>query len=89
MHNRNNNSKSIKFKVMWAITRAINQYNQDGDYLVCVFENKPTFQELKKVLPDESDVTIGKLTRGGGRQDTEGGWYFLSELKSGELYEHS
>ena len=74
---------------MWVITRAINQYDQDGDYLVCVFENKPTFQELKKVLPKESDVTIGKLTRGGGRQDVEGEWYFLSELKSGELYEHS
>ena len=74
---------------MWVVTRAINQYNQDGDYLVCVFENKPTFQDLKMVLPNESDVTIGKLTRGGGRQDIEGKWYFLSELKNGELYEHS
>jgi hypothetical protein len=71
---------------MWVVTRAINDYNQDGDYLVCVFENKPTFQDLKKILPYESDVTIGKLTRGGGRHNFEGCWYYLTELKSGELY---
>lgn len=74
---------------MWVVTRSINQYNQEGDYFVCVFENKPTFQELKNVLKNESDATIGKLTRGGGRQDTEEEWYFLTELKSGELYVHS
>ena len=75
---------------MWVVTRAINQYDQDGDYLVCVFENKPTFKDLKKALPNESDVTIGKLlTRGGGRQEYEGEWYFLTEVKSGEKYEHS
>jgi len=71
---------------MWVITRAINQYNQDGDYLVCVFENKPTFQELKKAL-QLNNVTIGKLTRGGGRQGIENEWYFLTELKSGEIYQ--
>jgi len=71
---------------MWVITRAINQYDQDGDYLVSVFENKPTFQDLSKLLPYESAVTIGKLTRGGGRQKYEGEWYYLSELKNGELY---
>lgn len=74
---------------MWIVTRAINQYDQDGDYFVCAFENKPTFKELKKILPNESDVTIGKLTRGGGRQEYEDEWYFLTEVKSGEIYEHS
>jgi len=73
---------------MWVVTRAINQYDQEGDYLVSVFENKPTFQELKKVLPNESDTTIGKLTRGGGRQNIEYEWFFLTELKNGELYVH-
>lgn len=72
---------------MWVVTREINQYDQDGHYLVCVFENKPNFQDLKKVLSDESDVTIGKLTRGGGRQKYEDEWFYLTELKSGELYE--
>ena len=72
---------------MWIVTRAINDYNQDGDYFVCAFEDKPTFQDLKKALPHENDVTIGKLTRGGGRQDIEGNWYYLTEMKNGEVYE--
>ena len=71
---------------MWVVTRAINEYSQDGDYLVCVFESKPTFQELKNVLKSASDATIDNLIKGGGRQDIEYEWYFLSELKSGELY---
>jgi hypothetical protein len=72
---------------MWIVTRAINDYNQDGDYFVCAFEDKPTFQDLKKSLPYENDVTIGKLTRGGGRQDIEDNWYYLTEMKNGEVYE--
>jgi len=71
---------------MWVVTRTINEYNQDGDYLVCVFESKPTFQDLKKVLPGEGDATIGKLTRGGGRERHEDEWFYLKELKPGELY---
>lgn len=74
---------------MWIVTRSINQYNQDGDYFVCAFDNKPTFKELKKILPNKSDATIGKLSRGGGRQEYGYEWYFLTEVKSGELYEHS
>ena len=74
---------------MWVVTTAVNEYDQCGDYLVCIFENKPTFKELKNVLPHESDATIGKLTRGGGRQGSEYQWYFLSELDSGKLYIHS
>ncbi len=71
---------------MWIVTRAINDYNQDGDYFVSAFLDKPTFQDLKKLLQSESDVTIGKLIRGGGRQDFEGNWYYLTEMKNGELY---
>ena len=73
---------------MWIVTRAINQYDQDGDYFVCAFDKKPTFQELKKILGCD-DATIGKLMRGGGRQNLEYEWFFLTELKSGELYTHS
>ena len=71
---------------MWIVTRRINQYDQDGDYFVCAFDSKPTFQDLKNALPNESDVTIGKLTRGGGRQYVEFEWFYLTELKSGEVY---
>jgi hypothetical protein len=72
---------------MWIVTRAINDYNQDGDYFVAAFIDKPTFQDLKRLLPNESDVTIGKLTRGGGRQYDEHNWYYLTEMKNGELYD--
>jgi len=71
---------------MWVVTRAINQYDQDGDYFVAVFHNKPSFKDLKKLLPQENNVTIGKLTRGGGRQEYEGEWFFLTEVKNGQLY---
>jgi len=74
---------------MWILTREINEYNQDGEYFVCAFKEKPTFNDLKKTLKGLSDVTIGKLTRGGGRQDFEGEWYYLSEVKDGELYNHA
>ena len=70
---------------MWVVTRAINQYDQDGHYFVCAFENKPTFQYLKKAL-QLNDVTTGKLTEGGGRQGIEDEWFFLTEIKSGEIY---
>tara|TARA_R110000824_G_C14930189_1_gene648636 strand:- start:101 stop:325 length:225 start_codon:yes stop_codon:yes gene_type:complete len=74
---------------MWIITRALNDYNQDGEYFVCGFTDKPTFQDIKEVLPKESDATIGKLTKGGGRQKVENEWYYLTELKSGEIHSHS
>jgi len=71
---------------MWVITASINAYEQEGDYLVAVYKSKPTFKQLKTLLK-EDDVTIGKLTRGGGRQNYEGSWYHLSELKEGKKYE--
>lgn len=74
---------------IFVVTRAINQYDQDGDYFVAAFLEKPSFQDLKKLLPKENDTTIGKLLRGGGRQKYENEWFFLTEIKSGELYIHS
>jgi len=74
---------------LWIVTRAINDYNQYGEYFVCAFITKPTFKELKNLLPCESDATIGKLTRGGGRQSIEDEWYFLTEQTNGTLYHHN
>ena len=71
----------------WIITRAINQYDQDGEYFVSWFDHKPTFKELKELLPRESVVTLGKLTRGGGRHDYEYEWFYLNEIKQGYLYQ--
>ena len=70
----------------WIVTREVNEYDQDGEYFVSVFDEKPTFKELKEVLPYESDATIGKLTRGGGRQGSEAEWFFLREIKTGTFF---
>ena len=69
---------------MWVGTREINQYDQDGEYFVGVFTGKPTFVQLKEMLCLEGDVTIGKLTRGGGREGTENEWYYLREVEEGK-----
>lgn len=83
-----NREKQQKSKSVWVVTRAINQYNQDGEYLVCVFVRKPSFKELRKILPDETNETIGRLTRGGGRKKTENEWFMLTEIESGEVYKN-
>ena len=72
---------------MWVITRAINQYDQYGDYFECVFENKPTIEQLIKYFGDEE--LAKHVLNGGGRQNIEYSWYFLTEIKSGEQYVHS
>ena len=69
---------------MWIVTRAINQYEQDGEYFVAAYKDKPNFQCLKVLLPGETDATIGKLTRGGGRHEFEGEWFFLFEVSVGQ-----
>jgi len=73
---------------MWIVTKAVNEYNQEGEYFVSSFLNKPTFKQLSKLLPFCSDATIGKLTRGGGRENKEGVWFYLDEVKEGELFNH-
>lgn len=69
---------------MWIVTAEIADYDQAGEYFVAAYNKKPDFQQLKKLLNCESDVTIGKLTRGGGRRSDEYEWYNLIEVKNGE-----
>ncbi|MHA1558483.1 MAG: hypothetical protein ACTSXG_01555 [Alphaproteobacteria bacterium] len=69
---------------MWVVTRKINEYNQDGEYFVAAYTNKPLFQDLKKLLPDKKDAVIERLTRGGGRQRWEEEWFFLTQVNDGE-----
>lgn len=71
---------------MWIVTRTLCQYNQDGDYFVCGFIEKPTFADLKKVLPNQKDTTIRNLEKGGGRLSSEHEWYYLTEVGNGEIY---
>ena len=77
-------------KRLWVIVYHVNEYDQmDDGYFVGAFDHKPTFQDLKKMMPEQSDVTIGKLTRGGGRQGVEYLWYEMIEVNMGERYEEN
>lgn len=86
---------------MWIITRAISQYDQDGHYAYSVFIEKPLREDIRRLLygddynpktedPNLRDVRekyISWLLKGGGRQEVEYEWFFLTEIKSGELYD--
>jgi len=65
---------------MWVVTTEYNDYNQHGEYFLAAFSKKPSFKQLK-ILIQENDVIVGKLTRGGGRHEVEFKWYNLIEVK--------
>ena len=70
---------------MWVVTSEVNEYNQEGAYFMAAYITKPTFQQLRKLLtPAVSDATVGKLTRGGGREGAEYEWWNLHEVAEGE-----
>ena len=70
---------------MWIVTIEYNEYNQQGEYFLAAYLEKPTFKQLKKLI-GEDDVTVGKLTRGGERQGEAYTWYNLFEATEGENY---
>lgn len=62
---------------VWILTREINMYDQDGEYFVAVFANKPTHQQLT-----ECGVATNRLRHtlnGGGRVECEDEWFILTE----------
>lgn len=63
---------------MWILTREINDYNQDGQYYVKAFINKPSREELKKYGIIEESY-IDHILNGGGREDNETEWFYLIE----------
>ena len=82
---------------MYVLTKSYNDYDQHGDYLETVFEKSPTLTELSNYfykqsleqLDDEQLLFLTHVKRGGGRQNNESEWYFLSSLKHSEPYQHS
>lgn len=71
---------------MWIVTREIYEKNQDGEYFVAAYYKKPGFQQLRNLLPDKSDATIERLTRGGGIHHGDDEWFHLIEVREGECY---
>lgn len=66
---------------VWVITREINQYDQDGRYLMYTFTTKPSIEKLNSL-----GFNGEHLFNGGGRIDEEYEWYYLEEVESGQLY---
>lgn len=84
-------------KTIWILTRAINAYDQEGDYFMSAWLQKPTRQELLKLLYEGSGenkdynsrhhAKVGHILEGGGREKIEHEWYYLKEIKSGTIYQ--
>lgn len=84
---------------MWVITKAFNDFDQHGDYLVACYNKKPSFDEFLKVYLKSEELAenffdehigiekVEHYYKNNGRFKNEYCWYFLSEIKEGELYE--
>jgi len=72
---------------MWVITKAYNDYDQHGEYLVTVFDHLPSLSEIMKSLGCSKDVAKW-IVEDKGRMGTEDCWYFLTCLDDGEEYVH-
>lgn len=78
----------------WVLTRTINQYDQESDYLISVFVSKPSIKELidffrkneKELSIFISSALIGHIFNGGGRIKHEDEWFYLTEIEYSELY---
>jgi len=70
---------------IWVLTKAINNYNQVGEYLVSVFLRKPNKEQLYK-FNDINKNNIDHILNGGGRVDCEDIWFYLSQIEEGNEY---
>lgn len=74
---------------IWVLTEEYNDYDQHGEYFIHAWDHKPSREELKVRINEESRYTqpdyIGYVLNGGGRIDNgkyyEDQWYFLKEVK--------
>lgn len=64
----------------WVLTEEHNLYDQQGEYFVDVFREKPTLQQLINVVGCAEDYAAHILS-GGGRVYPEDQWYFLREVE--------
>ncbi len=62
---------------IWILTRAINEYDQDGEYFVDAWDKKPTHQTL--TLSGVPQNRLRHVLNGGGRVEFEYEWFFLRE----------
>jgi hypothetical protein len=70
---------------IWAVTRSINQYDQDGDYFVGFFYEKPTAAQLANLTG--RSVEYWEESPNGGRHGREYEWYYVVRINEGVEYE--
>lgn len=62
---------------VWILTKEINQYDQEGEYFVAVFKDKPHHTQLTSHGVPQN--RLRHVLNGGGRVDAEYEWFFLRE----------
>lgn len=64
---------------VFVLTYEVNEYDQQGEYFVAVFNERPGISELKRLLETEDDELAYHVQTGGGRQGYEYKWRNLQE----------
>lgn len=62
---------------VWVLTREINEYNQEGEYFIAAYQDKPDLDKLKETITDVSDDYLEHILTTGGRLKYEEEWYRL------------
>ena len=66
---------------IWILTREINAYDQDGEYFVSAFSQKPTADQIEKIC-GYNELGAKHVLNGGGRRGTEDEWYNLKTVEA-------
>jgi hypothetical protein len=71
---------------VWVLTQSLDLPDQEGEYFVAYWPQKPTFSELYVFFADEklSGAVLNHILKGGGRRGTEYSWYCLQRVKFGK-----
>lgn len=64
---------------VWVLTSSYNDYDRHGDYFEGVFSEKPSAADLVLNYKLPADVAEFVVSTGGGRQNVEYTWYYLTE----------
>lgn len=72
-------------KTCWILTSEINAYDQEGEYFIDVFENRPTPDQLYQLLStcglrhNQEQTIQNILVNGGTTVDGGDAWWYLRE----------
>lgn len=64
---------------VYVLTRAINQYDQDGEYFECVFGAKPSYEQLIKAGVSRENAEY-MVEGNDGRIGYQDEWWYLTKV---------